>query len=89
MYQAFSPLLASMRAKRCPGLTRVSAPKDEFCVRVSDSRLRLGRSATLRGSNAGALFDRSNLNPNPNPRPNLTPNPTPNSNSNLDLGPDH
>ena len=54
---AFSPLLATMRAKRCPGLARVSAPKDEFCVRVSDSRLRLGRSETLRGSNAGALFD--------------------------------
>ena len=70
MYQAFSPLLASMRAKRCPGLTRVSAPKDEFCVRVSDSRLRLGRSATLRGSNAGTLLDRSNPNPNPNLRPN-------------------
>ena len=73
MYQAFSPLLASMRAKRCPGLTRVSAPKDEFCVRVSDSRLRLGRSATLRGSNAGTLLDRSNSNSNSNP--NLRPHP--------------
>ena len=54
---AFAPLLASMRAKKCAGLVRSAAPKDEFCVRVSDARLRLGRSATLRGSGAGALFD--------------------------------
>ena len=87
MYQAFSPLLASMRAKRCPGLTRVSAPKDEFCVRVSDSRLRLGRSATLRGSNAGTLLDRSH--PNPTPTSTLTPNPTPDSNSNPNLDHGH
>lgn len=54
---AFGPLLSSMRAKSCPGLTRISAPKDEICVRVSDARLRLGRSTALRGSPAGALFD--------------------------------
>ena len=74
IYQAFGPLLANMRDKRCPGLTRVSAPKDEFCVRVSDSRLRLGRSDTLRGSNAGTLFDCSS--PNPNPHLSMGPNLT-------------
>ena len=46
-----------MRAKRCAGLVRTASPKDEFCARVSDARLRLPRASPLRGSRAGALFD--------------------------------
>jgi len=54
---AFAPLLARVRSKVCAGLVKTAAPKDEFCVRVSDFRLRLGKAATLRGSRTGALFD--------------------------------
>ena len=54
---AFAPLLSRVRSKVCAGLVKTQAPKDEFCVRVSDFRLRLGKAATLRGSRAGDLFD--------------------------------